>query len=224
MAKTLDNVLTDLEGALKKYYSEKKAGAYLKHIKALQVQYKNLEVAERHQETYTSLCKRGVELMKAENLKDELKLRYFLRYCDAAWYDFKDNINPLNWLIRAFMVTTMFFYLITPQYFGFVLPLIMVVPIYIGLTGMKKRSLNGLITGCAIVPLSLMVGTIHFRNIFLALNTDYATYIANQAASFNLSVEVAGGLMTTINTVALIMMAASIMTGYVGIKYRKMFI
>lgn len=224
MAKPLKEVLVELKGSLPKFYPGKKGAAYTKQVEGIIQSYSTIQVQERHEATYESLCKRGVELLKPGNLKDEAKLRYFLRYCGAAIYDFKDNIEPLNWIIRAFMVTVMFFYIIAPQYFGYVLPLIMVVPVFVGIRGMKKRSLNGLFTGGAMSPLALMVGTLHFKNIMIAMETGYGDYIAKQAEYYGLSIPFTEGLMTTLNAGCAIMMAAAAFLGYMGIRHRKMFI
>lgn len=224
MGKALTDVFTQLQGNLSKYYKEKKLEKYVTEVVNLEAKYAVLEITEAHVPTYDSLCKRGVELLKPGNLKDENKLKYFLRYCEAALYDFRDDMKPLTMILRAFMVTTMFFYLLTPQYFGYILPLIMVVPVFIGLRGMKKRSLNGLITGCTIVPLAIMVGVVHFKSIFIALNTGYDAYIAELAGIYNFSLSFTSGLLTTMNIIAAIMLVAGAATAYLGIRHNKMFL
>ncbi len=224
MGKALTDVFTQLQGNLAKFYSDKKLEKYQKRVSVLIHKYSEIEIEERHVDTYDSLCKRGVELLKPGNLKDEEKLKYFLRYCDAALYDFKDNVKILTYLMRAYMMTTMFFYIITPQYFGYILPLIMVVPVFIGMRGMKKRSLNGLITGCSVVPLAIMVAVVHFKSIFIALNTGYDNYLGELATHYNFSFAFTQGLMTTMNILAAVMLIAGLTTAYLGLKHNKMFL
>jgi len=224
MGKALTDVFTQLQGNLGKYYKDKKLTKYTDQVNRLIVSYSALEIEERHVLTYDSLAKRGVELLKPGNLKDENKLKYFLRYCDAALYDFRDDMKTLTLIMRAYMMTVMFFYLLTPQYFGYVLPLIMVVPVFIGMRGMKKRSLNGLITGCSVVPLAIMVGVVHFKSIFIALNTGYDAYIAELAANYSFSFEFASGLLTTMNILAAVMLIAGMLTAYLGIRHNRMFL
>jgi len=224
MGKALTDVFTQLQGNLKKVYTGKKLEQYQIKVEKIKNKYSELEIEERHEMTYESLCKRGTELLKPGNLKDENKLKYFLRYCDAAIYDFKDDIKPLVMIMRAFMVTTMFFYILTPQYFGYILPLVMVVPVFIGMRGMKKRSLNGLITGCAVVPLAIMVGVVHFKSQFLAMETGYEAYLTEIAAKYEFSMAFTQGLMTTMTILAGIMLVSGITTAYLGIKHNKMFL
>lgn len=45
---------------------------------------------------------------------------------------------------------------------------------------MKKRSLNGLITGCSVIPLAIMVAVVHFKSILAAFNTGYDKYVDPQ--------------------------------------------
>lgn len=224
MKKELVDVLNELNANIKKQYAPAKQGKYDKEIRGLIEKYTTVETQERHEETYVSLMKRGKELIKVANLKDEKKLQYFLRYCHAAYYDFTDNIKPLNWLIRSYMITVMFFYIMAPQYYGYILPLIMVVPIFIGLRGMKKRSLNGLITGCAVVPLAIMVGVTHLKFMSMAISGGYDAYLAAQAAQYNLPVEAASSLLSAFNLISLVMIGAGVFTAYLGIKHNKMFI
>ncbi len=224
MKKELVDVLNELNEGIKKQYDPTKQAKYDKEIRGLIEKYNTVETQERHEETYVSLMKRGKELVKVANLKDEKKLKYFLRYCHAAYYDFTDNIKPLNWLIRSFMITVMFFYMMAPQYYGYILPMIMVVPVFLGIRGMKKRSLNGLITGGAVVPLAIMVGITHLKIMSMAAARGYDAFIAQQAANYNMPVESAAGLLSAFNIISLVMIGSGLFTAYIGIKHNKMFI
>lgn len=224
MKKELVKTLQDLDAQIKKNFDASKYSKYSKDISALIEKYEGMETSERHEETYVSLIKRGSELLKASNLKDEKKLQYFLRYCHAAYYDFTDNMKPLNWLMRSYMITVMFFYIMAPQYYGYILPLIMVVPVFMGTRGMKKRSLNGLITGCAVLPLGIMVGVTHLKMMSIAIAQDYGSYIATQAAHYNLPVESAAGLMNAMNIISLLLIGSGLFAAYIAVKHNKMFI
>lgn len=224
MKKELVDILQDLSLQIGKQYVGKKNDKFQNDIARLVEKYKVLETQERHQETYVSLMKRGRELQKAANLKDEKKLEYFLRYCHAAYYDFTDNLKPLNWLMRAFMTTVMFFYIMAPMYYGYILPLIMVVPVFIGMRGMKKRSLNGLITGCAVLPMGVMVGVTHLKMMALATSAGYGEYIAKQGAMFGLSADAAASLMNAFNIVSLLLVASGSYGLFLAFKHNKMFL
>lgn len=224
MKKELVDILSELNENIKMQYDAGKAAKYDVDIKGLIAKYNTVETQERHEETYVSLMKRGKELIKVANLKDEKKLKYFLRYCHAAYYDFTDNIRPLNWLIRSYMITVMFFYIIAPQYYGYVLPLIMVVPVFLGVRGMKKRSLNGLITGCAVLPLGILSGITHLKMMSIAAAQGYDAFIAAQAAHYGMPVESAAGLLSAFNIISLVLIATGAFTAFLAIKHNRMFI
>lgn len=224
MKKELVDVLNELNQNIKKQYEGTKAAKYDAEIKGLIAKYNTVETQERHEETYVSLMKRGKELIKVANLKDEKKLQYFLRYCHAAYYDFTDNIKPLNWLMRSFMITVMFFYIMAPQYYGYILPMIMAVPVFVGSRGMKKRSLNGLITGCAVLPLGIMAGVTHLKMMSMAATQDYGAYVAAQAAHYNVTVDFATSILSVFNVMSLVLIASGVFTAYLAVKHNKMFI
>ena len=70
MAKPLKEILVELEKNISKFYPGAKGEKFVKQVQGVKAAYERLEVQERHQETYDSLCKRGVELAKASNLKE----------------------------------------------------------------------------------------------------------------------------------------------------------
>lgn len=224
MKRELVDVLKELNTHIKKQYEPSKQAKYDKEINSLIAKYETVETHERHEETYVSLMKRGKELIKVANLKDEKKLKYFLRYCHAAYYDFTDNVRPLNWLIRSFMITVMFFYIMAPQYYGYVLPLIMVVPVFLGIRGMKKRSLNGLITGCAVIPLGILSGVTHLKIMSMAMGQGYDVFLSEQAAKYNMPIEAVSGLLNTFNIISLVVIGTGLFTCYLAVKHNKMFI
>lgn len=224
MARPYIEVLADLKKNVTKFYSSAKGERFAKRIEALEHLYQSFEVPENHAETFNNLSKRGIELLKPGNLKDEAKLRYFLRYSGAAYYDFTNIRAPLTWIIRTFMVCTLFFYILTPQYFGFGLPLVMLFPVFVGLRGIQKRALNGLLTGGAIAPLSLMVGILHYKNIILAVEQGYGDFISYQASLYGVSYAFANNLMTIMNIGALIMMISALIFLYFALKHQRMFI
>lgn len=224
MKKELVDILRDLDVQIGKHYIESKQTKYRKDINDLIEKYSVLETQERHEETYVSLMKRGTELQKPANLKDEKKMEYFLRYCHAAYYDFTDNVKPLNWLMRSYMITVAFFYIMAPMYYGYILPLIMVVPVFIGMRGMKKRSLNGLITGCAVLPMGILAGLTHLKMMMMAMGSDYGAYIARQGALYGLSPDAAASTMSAFNLVSLLLIGSGCYAAYTAIRHNKMFI
>ncbi|MFZ5352642.1 MAG: hypothetical protein ACOZCL_07955 [Bacillota bacterium] len=223
MDKDLLLVLDDVKKKVEKYYTGKKKDSYNNQIESLKADYKSIEIPERHQETYQSLVNKGKELLKESNIKDEKKVGYYLRYCGAATYDFRDNIKPLNLIMKSFLLTSTLFFVLAPQYFSFLLPLMFVIPIFMGLRGMKKRVLNGLLMGVSVVPMAVLVSIIWLRNAYLAMG-NFDAFVSGIAQQYNFSIEFTRNLTFACIFLSVVMLSSSIVLLASAIKYRKMFI
>ena len=225
MEKDLVVVLEELSKKISKAYSSKKKEKFEKEINGLISIYKELEIPEAHLETYDSLRNKGKEVMKESNIKQEKKVSYYLRYCNAAIYDFKENLQPLNTIMKAFLLTSALFFVLAPQYFSFVLPMIFVLPIFLGLRGMRKRVLNGLIMGIAVVPMAILVAMVWIRNAILTLSTGtFGDFVAQLAQAYGFSVEFSQNLAIACIGLSIVMLGSSIALLYNAYKHRKMFI
>lgn len=129
---------------------------YIKELEKLIVKYKELGIPNNHKETYDSLIKKGRELLKDVNINNNGKVEYYLRYCNAALYDFNENLKPLNRIILSYMLSCILFFALSPQYFSYILPIIMILPVYFGLRGLRNRSYNGLLYALSCIPMALL--------------------------------------------------------------------
>ena len=225
MEKDLVAVLEELKKKICKAYSGKKKEKFENKISGLINEYNYLEIPEKHEETYESLKNKGKELMKESNIKQEKKVDYYLRYCGAAIYDFKDNLQPLNTIMKSFLLTCAIFFVLSPQYFSFVLPLIFVLPVFLGLRGMRKRVLNGLVVGVAVVPMAMLVAMVWIRNAVLTLTTGtFGSFVGQLAQSYGFSIEFTQNLAIACILLSVVMLVSSIVLLYNAYKHRKMFI
>lgn len=223
MEKDLLLVLDDINKKISKFYTGKKKENYNKQIEILKQEYSSIEIIERHQETYESLVNKGKELLRENNIKNEKKVVYYLRYCGAAEYDFRDDIKPLNTIMKSFLLTCTLFFVLGPQYFGFVLPMIFVLPIYMGLKGMRKRVLNGLMLGISVVPMGILVATIWLRNAYLSMG-NFDEFISGIAQQYNLPMQFTQNLAIACILMSVVLIISSVTLLYSAIKYRRMFI
>lgn len=225
MEKDLVIVLEDLSKKINKVYTGKNKEKFEKQINGLISIYKDLDIPTALDETYESLKNKGKELMKESNIKQEKKVDYYLRYCAAAVYDFKGNLQPLNAILKAFLLTCALFFVLAPQYFSFTLPIIFVIPIFMGLRGMRKRVLNGLIIGVAVVPMAILVSIVWIKNAVLTITSGtFGNFVSQLAQSYGFSYEFTQNLAIACIMLSLVMLASSIILLYNAIKYRKMFI
>ncbi len=225
MEKDLVVVLEELNKKLNKAYLGKKKEKFEKKIIGLIDIYKNQEIPEALEETYDSLIKKGRELMKESNIKQEKKVDYYLRYCGAALYDFKDDLQPLNTIMKAFLLTAALFFVLAPQYFSFVLPIVFILPVFLGLRGIRKRVLNGLIMGTLVVPMAILVAMVWIRNAVLTISTGtFGDFINQLAQSYGFSFEFSKNLAIACIMLSIVMLASSITLLYNAIKHRSMFL
>jgi uncharacterized membrane protein (DUF485 family) len=223
MEKDLLLVFDDVKKKINKFYDGNKKDKLNKQIEELKKTYSSLEISERHVETYDSLVKRGNELLKENNIKNEKLVHYYLRYCDAAEFDFKNNIQPLNLIMKSFLLTCTLFFVLGPQYLGFVLPLIFVVPIFMGMRGMKKRVMNGLMLGVSVVPMGILVATIWLKSAYLAMG-NFDAFVGGIAQQYSLSMDFTQNLIIACVLMSVVLLGSSVTLLVSAIRYRKMFI
>lgn len=223
MDKNLTAVLNDLNLKIdRSNFEASKKSRYKGKIDFLVEKYREVNISDNHIETYQSLIKKGRELIK-DNIKDEDKLKYYLRYCEAAIYDFEGNIKQLNIIVRMFLISCALFLVLAPQYFGPIFPLIFLVPAFIGLKGMKKRSLNGLNMALAVMPMALMTSIVCIRMTYLA-SSNIAKYTAEYAVTNKITEGLARNLIIGSGVFGVILLVTTGITIYMGFKNRKMFI
>ncbi len=92
-----------------------------------------------------------------------------------------------------------------------------------GLRGMRKRVLNGLMMGVSVVPMGVLVSTIWLRNAYLTVgNFDF--FVNGIAKQYNFSFEFTKNLAIASIIMSVVLLGSSITLLVSVIKYRKMFI
>ncbi|KPU45959.1 hypothetical protein OXPF_04390 [Oxobacter pfennigii] len=225
MNKSLILILDDILGKLEKTENSKMPKATLKdEIAFLKNEYSNTDISEHHKEIYDSMVKKGKELIRGGSLKDAKKLRYYLNYLHAALYDLRGNLKPLNWLVRGYLLSCALFVALSPQYLGPAVPLILLVPIYMGLKGIKRRSKTGLMYGLSAMPMALLTSVMVLKFEVMDHHRDLGGHILSRAQDIGRSFEFTQNLMIAVILLSIIMLISSIFTITIGTKHRRMFI
>jgi uncharacterized membrane protein (DUF485 family) len=224
MDKTLVAIFGDLEKKIEKLdVKENKKSAFQRDIKYLIENYRNLEISDNHKAVYDSLVKKGRELLKDFNNNSVGKLDMYLRYAIAALYDIKGNTKPLTTLVRTYLISCALFMALSPQYFSYILPLVLFVPMFMGLKGMKNRTMTGLKIGMASMPMAVLTASIWVRNGILNVG-NFDAHVQAIANQMNSSVGFARNLTIIFTVLSVVLFVSSIYTIYSGWKYRKMFV
>jgi hypothetical protein len=134
---------------------------YKLELDKLYNKYNNVDVSENMKTQYNKLNSKGIELikeLKSSKDKDKLEtsIEVYIRYLKASLCDFEGKTNYLRKYITSFLFSAMLFLALSPQFYGFILPVLFFLPIYMGLKGVKKRSISGFYMTMSVVPVALM--------------------------------------------------------------------
>lgn len=160
---------------------DSKKNKYLSDLDKLSEQYKDLELPDYFRQQYNQLNSKGNELLKdirggknVDNVANDIPI--YIRYLKASLMDFQGKTNNLKWYLFSFYITGALFFALTPQFYGYVLPLIFIVPIFLGVRGAKQRSINGLYMSMSIIPVAIMTAATWIRYGIQAMG-DYQNYV-----------------------------------------------
>jgi hypothetical protein len=227
----LMDVLSQLEEKINNHWmvSGSKKNRYLVKIGRVKQTYTHLEVPEPFEDLYSSLVKRGNDLLKelkrSKNAKElNQKVSYYLRYVQASTYDLMGNIKGINYYTRSFIVATVLFMALTPQFYGFILPVFFILPIFAGLKGIRKRNHSGFLMTLAVIPMALMTGITWIRYIFAVVLPDFSGAVSATAQMWNVPASTAQLLIIVPGILSVVLIAASAAASYFAYKYHDMFV
>ena len=206
---------------------ERKKSRYLSDLEKLKSEYEKVEIPEYFNKQYNQLNVKGKELIKDMKMGRDISgvendLPIYIRYLKASLRDFKGETNVLKNYLLVFYITAALFLALTPQFYGYMLPLLFLVPIILGVKGSKQRSINGFYMSMSIVPMGLMTGVTWVRYGYQAMQNFnyYVQQIANTGISQSLSEKLI--YIGSIGGVILLLLACT--QFYLGIKNRDLFI
>lgn len=206
---------------------ERRKEKYLLDLKNLTFQYENIEIPEYFSKQYNQLNKKGKEIinnikrgMDSNNIDNDLPI--YIRYLKASLKDFKGETYILKNYLLVFYMTAALFLALTPQFYGYMLPLLFLVPIIIGVKGSKQRSINGFYMSMSIVPMGFMTGITWIRYGYQAIQNFSVCVdaIVNTGLSYNLAEK----LIYIGSIGGLVLLLLSCTQFYIGLKNRDLFI
>lgn len=206
---------------------ERKAQKYISDLEKLKSEYEQIEVPEYFSKQYNQLNGKGKELIKdmrmgrdAQSVGNDLPV--YIRYLKASLRDFKGETNVLKNYLLAFYLTAALFLALTPQFYGYMLPLLFLVPIVLGVKGSKQRSINGFYMSMSLVPMGFMTGITWVRYGYQAMQN--FNYYVGQIVSTGLSQGLAEKLIYIGSIGGIILLLLTCTQFYLGLKNRDLFI
>ncbi len=136
--------------------------------------------------------------------------------------DFKGETNVLKNYLLVFYLTSALFLALTPMLYGYMLPLLLLVPIILGVKGSKQRSINGFYMSMSIVPMGFMTGVTWIRYGYQA--TQNFNYYVQQIVSSGVSQGLSEKLVYIGSIGGIILLLLACTQFYLGIKNRDLFI
>ena len=162
--------ITQIINELKKISSlnKRKKDKYISKLEELHKLYINIEIDEKFKIQYNRMNAKGKEIIKElkstkEKNKIESVIEVYTRYLTASLCDFQGKTINLRKYITSFLFCAMLFLALTPQFFGFFLPILFFIPIYIGLKGVKQRTMTGFYMTMSVIPVAFMTAVTWIR-------------------------------------------------------------
>lgn len=221
--------ITQIINELKKISSlnKIKKDKYISKLEELHKLYINIEIDEKFKIQYNRMNAKGKEVIKElkstkEKNKIESVIEVYTRYLTASLCDFQGKTINLRKYITSFLFCAMLFLALTPQFFGFFLPILFFIPIYIGLKGVKQRTMTGFYMTMSVIPVAFMTAVTWIR-YGINVKQDYAASL-KMIVDSGISQNLAEILIVTGPVLGCVLFIFASIQLYQGIKTKDLFI
>ena len=221
--------ITQIINELKKISSlnKKKKDKYISKLEELYKSYINIEIDEKFKIQYNRMNAKGKEVIKElkstkEKNKRESVIEVYTRYLTASLCDFQGKTINLRKYITSFLFCAMLFLALTPQFFGFFLPILFFIPIYIGLKGVKQRTMTGFYMTMSVIPVAFMTAVTWIR-YGINVKQDYVASL-KMIVDSGISQNLAEILIVTGPVLGCVLFIFASIQLYQGIKTKDLFI
>ncbi|MFR6244867.1 MAG: hypothetical protein ACLUL3_00440 [Romboutsia timonensis] len=221
--------ITQIINELKKISSlnKRKKDKYISKLEELHKSYINIEIDEKFKIQYNRMNEKGKEVIKElkstkEKNKIESVIEVYTRYLTASLCDFQGKTINLRKYITSFLFCAMLFLALTPQFFGFFLPILFFIPIYIGLKGVKQRTMTGFYMTMSVIPVAFMTAVTWIR-YGINVKQDYVASL-KMIVDSGISQSLAEILIVTGPVLGCVLFIFASIQLYQGIKTKDLFI
>lgn len=221
--------ITQIISELKKISSlnKRKKDKYISKLEELHKLYINIEIDEKFKIQYNRMNAKGKAVIKElkstkEKNKIESVIEVYTRYLTASLCDFQGKTINLRKYITSFLFCAMLFLALTPQFFGFFLPILFFIPIYIGLKGVKQRTMTGFYMTMSVIPVAFMTAVTWIR-YGINVKQDYVASL-KMIVDSGISQNLAEILIVTGPVLGCVLFIFASIQLYQGIKTKDLFI
>ncbi|KYH35012.1 hypothetical protein CLTEP_10050 [Clostridium tepidiprofundi DSM 19306] len=121
-----------------------------------------------------------------------------------------------------FTILCALFLALSPQFLGFVLPLLFIIPIFMGLFGIKHRKKSGYLIALGIVPIAFAISTVWIK-YFISIRGNFNTELTRISSHYSISVSTAQTLTLFFVALSFVMLFVSIVVFAKLLKYKSIF-
>ena len=215
--------ITQIINELKKISSlnKIKKDKYISKLEELHKLYINIEIDEKFKIQYNRMNAKGKEVIKElkstkEKNKIESVIEVYTRYLTASLCDFQGKTINLRKYITSFLFCAMLFLALTPQFFGFFLPILL------GLKGVKQRTMTGFYMTMSVIPVAFMTAVTWIR-YGINVKQDYVASL-KMIVDSGISQNLAEILIVTGPVLGCVLFIFASIQLYQGIKTKDLFI
>lgn len=214
----------------KEYFTQQHSIKLISQLDGVTKELKGTQIGDEFDPILEALVNKGKKVIEEikiqkENHKDNnSRAKMYIRYLKSANGDFRGlSIKAIQKYFRAFLLTSVLFLMLSPMYFGFVLPALMFVPIFLGVRGLKNRSFAGFQLSALVVPVGMMTGVIWLPQGMSVAN-DPALAIANFTAQTGYTGTVATAFAVVPPILGTVLLVSGALMILFGLKARHYFI
>lgn len=128
-----------------------------------------------------------------------------------------DDALALRKISFYFTLLCALFLMLSAQFTTFLMPILFILPIFMGLIGIKKRRKSGYLIAMAIVPLAFAISVLWIK-YSIRVFADSANQIAQMSGQYNISTTAAGAYVIVFFLLSILMISFSVI---VFVKLRR---
>ena len=128
-----------------------------------------------------------------------------------------DDALAMRKITFYFTILCALFLMLSSQFTGFLMPLLFILPIFMGLIGIKKRKKSGYLIAMAIVPLAFSISVLWIR-YSISFFGDRTNQIAKMVADYNITATTATAFNIIFFLLSILMISLSVI---VFVKLRR---
>lgn len=212
------------------YITQQTSTKLINQLDSVTKELKGIQIGDEFDPILEALTNKGkkvieeIKIQKSNHKDNERRAKMYIRYLKSANGDFRGlSIKAIQNYFRAYLLTSILFLMLSPMYFGFILPALMFVPIFLGIRGLKNRSYAGFQLSTLVVPVGMMTGVIWVPQGMSVAN-DPASAIANFTAQTGYTGTVATAFAILPPLLGVVLLVSGAFMILFGLKARHYFI